>query len=233
MDDIAGYDDRLAAFGVKHRDVRPDEIDRIRYTRMSESYRPLMQVSKAIIRRFGASRSDSGLGESSFFIDVAEIWENYLEAILKRYLPPTYRVINPNNTGGQWLFVDERREIRPDLIIENTAGIPVAVLDAKFKAYTTVGKHEVGGVSREDLFQMATYLYHYGEDPNTPLLGLFISPTEVSEAPCRLETRRNHRIGVLNFDLAQWDDRPFELTAIRAQEKKFAEQLQELVESGP
>jgi hypothetical protein len=232
LNDIAGYDERLGAFGVKSRDVRPDEIDRIRYTRMSEGYRPLMQVGKAIIRRFGASRSDSVLGESSFFIDVAEIWENYLEAILTRHLPPTYRVINPNNTGGQWLFVGQRREIRPDLIIENEAGIPVAVLDAKFKSYTTVGKYARDGVSREDLFQMATYLYHYGEDRNTPLLGLFISPEQRADDPYVLESRRNHSIGVLNFDLAQWDDGSFNFTTIRAYEKKFTKQLQELVELG-
>ena len=69
------YDEMLAGFGVKLRDVHPEEIDRIRYTSMSYGYQPLMQVGKAIIRQFGASRSDLPTGEFSFFIDISEIWE--------------------------------------------------------------------------------------------------------------------------------------------------------------
>ena len=229
LNDIVGYDERLAAFGVKACEVRSEEIDRIRYTRMSEGYRPLMQVCKAIIRRFGASTSTASPGDASFFIDVSEIWENYLQAILTRYLPSNYRVINPNETGGQWLISGQKREIRPDIIIENENGFPVAILDAKFKAYTAVGKTAKGGVSRADLFQMSTYLYHYGSQ-DVPLLGLFISPEKGTEDLHPLENRRNHAIGVLNFDLAQWDGSYFDIEAIKAYEKDFADRLQKMLE---
>jgi len=228
LNDIAGYDERLASFGVKARDVRSEEVDRIRYTRMSEGYRPLMQVGKAIIRRFGASTSAASPGETSFFIDIAEIWENYLQAILTRHLPPIYRVINPNETGGQWLVTGQRREIRPDLIIVNEEGVPVAILDAKFKRYTSIGKFARDGVSREDLYQMVTYLYHYGEG-DVPLLGLFISPGGEKGDWHPLENRRNHAIGVLNFDLGKWDDGPFDINAIKSYEEEFANGLERLL----
>jgi 5-methylcytosine-specific restriction endonuclease McrBC regulatory subunit McrC len=201
---------------------------------MSEGYRPLMQVGKAIIRRFGAARSDAAPGESSFFIDVAEIWENYLEAILTRHLPSAYKVINPNRTGGHWLFVGQKREIRPDLIIEKN-GVSVAILDAKFKAYSKLGEFARDGVSREDLYQMATYMYHYGEDRNTQLLGLFVSPEKGSaDRPDlhRLDKRPNHAIGLLNFDLDRWrTDGPFDRMGIKAYEEKFAADLKQLIES--
>lgn len=232
------YDEMLAGFGVKLRDVRPEEIDRIRYTSMSHGYQPLMQVGKAIIRQLGASRSDLPSGEFSFFIDVSEIWENYIEAILVRHLPSTYRIVNPNETGGQWLFVGQKREIRPDLIIENEAGVPVAILDAKFKPYNKVGDYESGGVGRDDLYQMITYMYHYGKDRNTPLLGLFISPVKGlgdRENLRQLDNRRNHEVGVLNLDLEQWNDKEDVdimniLTNIRTNEKIFADNLQHLLE---
>lgn len=223
LSDIAGYDERLASFGVKECEVRPAESDRIRFTRMSEGYRPLMQISKAIIRRFGASTSDALRGTTSFFIDVAELWEKYIQAILAKHLPASYRVISPNETGGQWLIAGRRREIRPDLVIERN-GIPVAILDAKFKTYRRIGKFEKDGVSREDLYQMATYLYHYGKG-GTPLLGLFISPEEGAVDMHLIESRHHHAIGVVNFDLAQWDGESFDVNAIKAHEKKFADRL--------
>jgi len=226
LNDIAVYDERLAAFGVKARDLLPAEVDHIRYTRMSEGYRPLMQISKAIIRRFGAATSLSASGQPSFFVDISEIWENYLHAILTKHLPAPYRVINPNNSGGQWLITGERREIRPDLIIENQNSVPVAIIDAKFKYYTAIGKFARDGVSREDLYQMTTYLYHYGQI-DVPLLGLFVCPGEGDKNLHQLEKHRHHTIGVLNFDLDQWDKKEdkFDKCAINVYEEKFVTKL--------
>ena len=228
LSDVAGYDERLASFGVKECQVSPAEIDHIRFTRMSEGYRPLMQISKALIRRFGASAGDAS-DNTSFFIDVAELWENYLEAILTKHLPAPYRVINPNKTGGEWLIVDRNREIRPDLVIEKD-GVPAAILDAKFKAYSQIGKFEADGVRREDLYQMVTYLYHYGR-PNSPLIGLFVSPEQGAGDLHLLESRREHAIGVVNFDLDRWKPpEPFDINAVKAHEKTFAKRLLDLLE---
>lgn len=63
-----------------------------------------------------------------------------------------------------------RGRIRPDLLIEREGHV-VGVLYAKFKNDTQVGRYEKEGVSREDLYQMSTYLYHYGREDH-PLLGL-------------------------------------------------------------
>lgn len=228
------YDEMLAGFGVKLRDVRPEEIDRIRYTNMSYGYLQLMQVGKAIIRHLGASRSDLPSGGVSLFIDVSEIWENYIEAVLLSHLPSNYRIVNPNEIGGQGLFVGQKRKIRPDLIIENEAGVPVAILDAKFKAYREVGDYEKSGVSRDDLYQMITYMYHYGKDRNTPLLGLFISPVKGSgdrESLYQLDNCRNHEVGILNFDLEQWNDKTdIDITGVKNNEKNFADNLQYLLD---
>ncbi|GAA5142533.1 hypothetical protein GCM10023213_28670 [Prosthecobacter algae] len=208
MRDLAGYEERLAAFGVSAQVVRAEEIAKIRYTRFSIGYRPLMQASVALLRRFGGGhdRAESLLQDTpSYLIDLAELWENYLLAVLGRYLPARYRIFSPNHKGGEWLLEGERRQIRPDLLIEREGHV-VAVLDAKFKNDTQVGRYEKDGVSREDLYQMSTYLYHYGRTDRS-LLGLFITP--VRGAPqgdvAALSRHPQHRLGVLTFDITGWD----------------------------
>lgn len=173
MRDLAGYEERLNAFGVSRNTVKIADIAKIRYTRLSIGYRPLMQASLAILRRFGASILQNAASETpSYFIDLAELWENYLLAILQRHLPSKYRIWSPNQTGSSHLLAGEKRAIRPDILIEKSGQI-VAILDAKFKNYTQIGRHEQGGVSREDLYQMGTYLYHYSRAAR-PMLGLFV-----------------------------------------------------------
>ncbi len=228
MSDLAGYDERLAAFGVVPKAVTVSDIDSIRYTRLSSGYRPLMQASKAILQRFGAGGSKTSIFESpSYFIDMAELWENYLLAVLRRHLPDRYRVFSPNESGGEWLLSGNKRQIRPDLLIERGGEI-VAVLDAKFKSYTQIGRHEKGGVDREDLYQMGTYLYHYGRSER-PILGLFVTPVPGANAT-NVETLSQHplhKIGVAAFDITGWDDTttssaiPSEM--IRRAEDTFAE----------
>jgi 5-methylcytosine-specific restriction enzyme subunit McrC len=239
MSDMAEYDERLASFGVQSLEVTPAQIDAIRYTKMSSGYSELMQTSKAIIRRFGAGTSETLRSDSSFFIDIAEIWENYLQAILTAYLPD-YRVFSPNELGGQWLIAGSKRQIRPDILIERDGRI-VGILDAKYKPYTTIGTYECDGVSREDLYQMTTYLYHYGKS-GVPLLGLFVSPShgaaDLDVDPMTADA--SHRIGVLNFDISQWDHsnqprekstNPFNLVEIRENEGKFARAVRDRLET--
>jgi 5-methylcytosine-specific restriction enzyme subunit McrC len=227
MRDLAGFEERLAAFGVSEKDVKPADIAKICYTRLSIGYRPLMQASLAILRRFGGSTLQNAASETpSYFIDLAELWENYLLAILQRYLPSEYRIWSPNETGGTHLLAGEKRAIRPDILIEKSGQI-VAVLDAKFKNYTQIGRCEKGGVSREDLYQMGTYLYHYsGFD--RPILGLFVTPTPGAVSP-DVETLSHHplhRLGVVAFDITSWDDKShtneIPIANIRKAEETFA-----------
>jgi 5-methylcytosine-specific restriction endonuclease McrBC regulatory subunit McrC len=67
---------------------------------LSRPYQQLMETSKAIIRRFGAGSSENLRDANSFFIDIAEIWENYIQAILTKYLPSDYRVVSPNESDA-------------------------------------------------------------------------------------------------------------------------------------
>ena len=162
-----------------------------------------------------------------------------MQAILTKYLPADYRVFSPNESGGEWLIANSKREIRPDILIAKSDRV-LAILDAKYKALRPIGRFTREGVSREDLYQMTTYLYHYGKS-GAPLLGLFVSPfPNAGDAqPDPMTTEPRHRIGVLNFDISQWDHpndhrekgaNPDITCEIRKKEQEFAKNVQQRLE---
>ncbi|MFP4487428.1 MAG: 5-methylcytosine restriction system specificity protein McrC [Campylobacterales bacterium] len=133
------------------------------------------------------------------------------------------------------MFEDGSREIRPDIIIEKDAKT-VAVLDAKYKWYKQIGKNGNSdySVSRDDLYQMTTYLYHYGKE-NLNIVGLFISPIEQSiEAPKVLKNNLKHKIKVVNLDIEQFKKpyntegvpTDFSIDKIKSEEKNFIKNIE-------
>ena len=142
---------------------------------MNVVYKPVMEFSKAIISRHLAESlpNSQKMAETAFFVDMAELWEMFLLRVLQKKLDDDYNVYSPNLSAGAFLLEDENRAIRPDIIIEKD-NRAVMIIDAKYKRYKTLGRtsKDPYAVSREDLYQMTTYLYHYGED-DQPIYGLF------------------------------------------------------------
>lgn len=171
------HDERLASFGVNNAPISPEQIDRIVYTRMSEVYRPLMQLTKALIRTYGAHDLEISNETPSYFVDWTEIWENYLLKVMQKYISE-YTFISPNENVNDIKLLECGRAIRPDFIVEKNGKI-VAILDAKYKNY-----HTIFDISRDDLYQMTTYLYHYSFEKNKPVKdipGIFIAKTSGNE----------------------------------------------------
>jgi hypothetical protein len=73
---------------------------------------------------------------------------------------------------------------------------------------------------------MTTYLYHYGKD-NEKIVGLFVSPINQSEeVPKALRNNKNHKIGVMNLNIEQFDkeldkEDKFSTQEIKDEETKF------------
>lgn len=192
--------DNLVLQGVHSQSFSTGEIDRINYTRLNIRFRPLMSLSRAILKGNDASTDSDHDSTKSFFIDMAELWEEYLLAVLKRGLAEEYRVYSPNHAGGEWLLENGHRQIRPDIIIEKQ-GRPIAIIDAKYKDYTHLGRYDTKtdplAVSRDDLYQMTTYLHHY-----QPIFGLFVSPVAQTDHYLHPFTNSpNQKIGLLNLDI--------------------------------
>lgn len=229
LSDVVGefenYDKRLAAFGVLD-DVDLDDIRGVRYTRLTDAYRPMMAISAIILNHRNASDSKASDEKGfSYFIDLAELWELYLLRVLQRHLPKDYCVYSLNKTKGDYLLRGNMREIRPDILIERE-GTVVAIIDAKYKGYQRLGSTSMQGVSREDLYQMATYLYHYGQ-PDCRVVGILSSPTHDEDGDIHQLSRNcSHAIGLVNLSI---DGKS--VAEIRKEEQRYAERIMQAINS--
>lgn len=203
VNDIREYDDKLAMFGVENYPVEISDIDNVKYTRMTEMYRPVMQFCKAIIQQ---NLSESSMNsrnkiDIAYFIDMAELWEMYLLKILEVNLPE-YDIFSPNLREREFLMEGKYREVRPDLVIaDKNSGEPVVILDAKYKNYNSLGKTaRISAVSREDLYQMTTYLHRFMKQSKG--YGIFVSPVhQDSNNDIHQIIDSDQSIGLVNLDL--------------------------------
>ena len=205
--EFEAYDKYLCSMGVGAEVVDIHEIDDIRYTRLSAPYKPVMELSRTILANHKAESSNdkSVNSDVSYFIDIADLWEMYLLKLLQNNLPSDYYVYSPNTGFGDSLLEGGMREIRPDIIIEKNGRV-LMIIDAKYKDYTQFGKSALFGVNREDLYQMTTYLHHYGKEDQS-IIGLFTSPVPCSEDDVHAYSHnKNHRIGLVNLDIVSVDD---------------------------
>ena len=234
LQEIAEYDARLQSFGVQQEKISLSEIKNIRYSKLNLHYKKVMELSKIIIQN-QVAQSDLSLKSNnsfSYFLDISQIWEDYLLKVLQKNLPE-YEIYSPNDDKGDNLFNDGYRQIRPDIIIKK-AGEIVAILDAKYKWYDKIGKFASvpNGVSRDDLYQMTTYMYHYAKQ-DKKVLGLFISPMGQENVSLHtLANNLNHKIGVLNLNIEQFNN-DFSLENINTEEKKFIKNLKKELQNDP
>ena len=167
------------------------------------------------------------VAEKSRLCKDTQLWENYLLKILQKNLPQ-YNIYSPNDRGGDYLIEDSFRQIRPDIIIEDGGKI-IAILDAKYKWYNKIGKYANfdNAVSREDLYQMTTYLYHYGNCKDK-IIGLFVSPIGGEDEVKHLNEKEKHKIGVINLNIQQFneqEDNQFSLELINQEETNFINKI--------
>ncbi len=244
---LGAYDEKLAAFGVAYLPVDPGDIDKIVYTRINENYRLFMEISQALIRHQSvAGDSQVNLKQSvSYFIDIAELWEEYIFETLRRNLPGGYSVTCPNHLDQQEVLIDgdPPRTIRPDILVWKGSKL-VAILDAKYKR-----KERLWDVDMADIHQMTTYLSHY--EQNGPLLGIFVCPKEIAidgpegELPTLhyYRKRDKFKIGLLHLNLPKNDELQTEdhsdkkarndqylVESCREFEKRFVAKLCSLIE---
>jgi len=202
---VAEHDQMLADFGVSNDPISVRQIENIRYSPMNIAYKPLMEICKAIIsyKSFENAPLSRMTSDFAVFLDMSEVWENYIYKLLVRNLDG-FDVISPNLVGGDYLFEGDKRPIRPDILIKKHGKV-VAIIDAKYKWYKKIDSlsNEPSAVSIEDLYQMVTYLSRFGDKD---AIGLFVTPCEdEKEGLCKIEhSKHNHCLGVvgLNVDVS-------------------------------
>jgi len=142
--------------GVVRNKVNISETDykNIKFKDIYKSWKPLVDLSWDIIKRKQLSlkqdKANKGFG---FFIDMAEVWEQYLRSLLKKNLSHYgWRYKNDKQVAYKGYFF--QRELIPDLVFQKDN--KVAVWDAKYKRM--MGRNV--DVDRSDFFQIHTYLQY-------------------------------------------------------------------------
>jgi 5-methylcytosine-specific restriction enzyme subunit McrC len=156
----------------------------IRYSPITESYRPAVELSLSILNQRPVTTSATGRQKVfGILLDMAEVWELYIAKVLQRGLVG-FRVVHTGRTreNFRWLFRSEIDDgmllgsLRPDIVITDERARFLALADAKYKT-TAISGRTLTGVVREDLYQMSAYLSGFA-DPSSGLDAFLVYPTE-------------------------------------------------------
>lgn len=131
----------------------PEDIDRFRYDRLTEGYRPVHAFCRWILAgtRLGLGAQHRAPG-ASFAVEMAPLFERFISLSLRARLQPPWRVELQERVA---LDKTHALELRPDVVVyrENQ---PVAIVDAKYKLRNR------GMPGNADAYQMLAYARRYG-----------------------------------------------------------------------
>jgi len=143
-----------------------NEVERrMSYERLSVPYEKTLPLANAVLRSSGPSQRNlpPSFSLNSLIFDVADAFEQYIRGCLAKHCSAF--VIDGNfaaPTGAkQLLFLNSTHHLTrnvhttPDVLIRNDQGVPVCVLDVKYKPYS-------GMPDRNDINQALTYALAYG-----------------------------------------------------------------------
>lgn len=135
--------------------INESDYKNIKYKDIYLSWKPVVDLSWDIIKgkrssNLNQEKAKSGYG---FFIDMAEVWEQYLRSTLKKHLSRYgWRYIADRQIAYKGYFF--QRELIPDLVFQKEND--VAIWDAKYKRM----KGRFFDVDRSDFFQIHTYIQY-------------------------------------------------------------------------
>lgn len=138
--------------------IKKAKQHKILFNPMYSGYKQVLRYAEIIINNYNAitdDKSNNCKNISGFLIDIAKLWELYLEKLLKMNLHGWEVIPQPLYDICSKSFF--KRTIRPDFVFRNIDTGKIAVLDAKFKTMT----FENHDVDRSDLYQIAYYSSYF------------------------------------------------------------------------
>lgn len=141
-------------------------------------YRQVLDLAELIIKHNQLSQSKTNDKHSfGFLIDVAELYENYLSALLRKGFPD-WRVESPEIELYPEQFFT--RKIIPDIVMKKDK--EVMVFDTKYKKMLMKDRNHYGGdIDRSDFFQINTYMSYYQNQGYIIKAGGLLYPMEKFE----------------------------------------------------
>jgi 5-methylcytosine-specific restriction enzyme subunit McrC len=210
---------------------------KIRYTPITESYRPVVELSLSILANRGVASSASGKSNVlGTLIDMAEVWELYLFHLLRSALPEVaIRHTGRGQGTAKYLFhsfrdSDSLGGLRPDILVYESSGKRlIGVLDAKYKV-TKPSPDRPRGILREDLYQLNAYMSAFGIQSN-PIVSALVYPSYSADLQ-QLSERSPYRTAAntadAHFLCVPSDEPTLPPSAYSPQEQQFIERVREL-----
>lgn len=136
--------------------ISSKNFPQVRYTRLTEHYRPIVNLCQLIIQNSTLNLQKSGeIRYSSFLIDMNRLFENFILGFLKKKLKGFS--VRGAGRGTQDYALDVLGEMtqKPDIIIRKD-NLDILVIDAKYKQLQTNEKKQIEIVTA-DARQVLSY----------------------------------------------------------------------------
>lgn len=169
----------LAVTGARPPVPSDADCSRVRYTPITAGFKNVMRFSKQIILRRGLFSDMASEGDTQgVLLDVAELWELYVLAAIRRAATGLEVVHGTTRTDNRQMLLSSERdgrglgELRPDCILRRSHDVK-GIVDAKYKSlWPNIWTPVVP--QRNDLFQLTTYLSGFGRE--RPIWGALVYP---------------------------------------------------------
>lgn len=170
------------AVGARPRLPQRRSLGRIRYTPITRPFKAVADLSWRLAQLQGYSASSEEGKSEGLLVDVAELWELFVVKCMQRAMPG-HRVEHGTHASLQttWLLSSLTHEraglgrLKPDVLAYDGETAAV-VADAKYKRLQDRWPERPQGVSRDDLYQLTSYLARYS--PAGDALGLLVYPRD-------------------------------------------------------
>lgn len=164
------------------------DLRRVRYSPITRRFESVALLSHEIARRRGYLTSAGSADASGVLVDVAELWELFLVHCARRAFGPTHVEHGTAEYKGAHLLRSvstpgaQLGRLKPDIVVHDSTGAPVVVIDAKYKRLRS-WRGSPSGVDRGDLYQLTSYLSGH----EVPLGVLAYPPHDTDEASADLD----------------------------------------------
>ncbi|WLD13107.1 McrC family protein [Planctellipticum variicoloris] len=157
--------------------IQGDDFSRVLLDRASERYRDLLQFCRLVYEGTTVAPQAGAHSSFSLFFPMETLFEEFVGRFVKRnarYFGLLPEQVHLQARGrGLWLLRDEnlqgRFRLRPDIVIDDVAGVPQIILDTKWKRLVDLKSDAKNGVSQADLYQLFAYASRYNCENNVLL----------------------------------------------------------------
>ncbi|MDE0606322.1 MAG: hypothetical protein OXH78_04095 [Acidimicrobiaceae bacterium] len=119
----------VALEDVSDDPVRPDDLDRLLFTRLNDHYEPALRLARLLLENLSLVDRRGNRSASSFLVDMNRLFEDFVTQRLRRALRGRLEV---RSQAKSHLGVRKQVPIRPDLVFRKQ-GREVYVADIKYK----------------------------------------------------------------------------------------------------